>query len=465
MRVTEFLTFALLQATAVISTPAKKHVSSSEPSIRPNHAIGPYQPDKPFPVSPARTKTCLVASSGGGKDDSENILKAVKECNNGGHVVFPRNTIFTIGTALDLTFLKNIDLDIQGTIQFTADTDYWQKNAFKQVFQNATTFFQLGGEDVNVYGGGTLDGNGQVWYDLYASDIYTLRPILFGVIGLKGGRIEDLNFRYSPQWYTLVANSSQVLFSNIDIAGGSNSTHEAKNTDGWDTYRSTDIVIQNSHVNNGDDCVSFKPNSTNIIIQNMVCNGSHGMSVGSLGQYANEVDIVENVLVYNVSMSNASDGARIKVWPGASTALSGDLQGGGGSGYVKNITFDGMTVSNVDYAIEITQCYGQKNLTLCHQFPAKLTISDITVKNFKGTTSKKHDPRIGYLMCSSPEVCSNIKIENIDVKSPSGTDLYTCGGIPGIEKQVHCDAPKDKTDPNSSKASKPSKASRSSMRY
>lgn len=126
-------------------------------------------------------------------------------------------------------------------------------------------------------------------------------------------------------------------------------------------------MIQNSHINNGDDCVSFKPNSTNIIVQNLICNGSHGISVGSLGQYPGEVDIVENIYVYNISMSNASDGARIKVWPGASSALSGDLQGGGGGGAVRNITYDGMIIDNVDYAIEITQCYGQKNLTLCNE--------------------------------------------------------------------------------------------------
>lgn len=117
-------------------------------------------------------------------------------------------------------------------IQFSNDTDYWQKNSFKQTFQNSTTFFQLGGTDVNVYGGGTLDGNGQVWYDLFAVDIYILRPILFGVIGLKGGRIEDLKFRYSPQWYTLVKDSKDIVFTNIDIEGDSVSKNPAKNTDG-----------------------------------------------------------------------------------------------------------------------------------------------------------------------------------------------------------------------------------------
>lgn len=187
--------------------------------------------------------------------------------------------------------------DIQGYIQFTNDTDYWQAHAFKQIFQNATTFFQLGGTDVNVYGGGTLDGNGQVWYDLYASNIYILRPVLFGTIGLHGGSIQDLNLRYSPQYYNFVANSSDVVFSNITISGFSKSANVAKNTDGWDTYRSSNIVIQNSVINNGDDCISFKPNSTEILVQNLHCNGSHGVSVGSLGQYVGEVDIVENVLV------------------------------------------------------------------------------------------------------------------------------------------------------------------------
>lgn len=54
------------------------------------------------------------------------------------------------------------------------------------------------------------------------------------------------------------------------------------------------------------DCVSFKPNSTNILVQNMWCNGSHGISVGSLGQYVGQFDIVENIYVFNTSLHNAS---------------------------------------------------------------------------------------------------------------------------------------------------------------
>ena len=354
------------------TSPNRPRLAPRSPSQRPS--LGSL-PNGAALTSPARTRTCYVQTHDDlVTDDSEYILQALKDCNNGGHVVFPKDSTYLIGTALDLTFLQSIDIDIQGYIQFTNDTDYWQANSFRQVFQNATTFFQLGGSDVNVYGGGTLDGNGQVWYDLYAQNNLILRPILFGTIGLHGGFIGDLNLVYSPQYYNLVANSSDVVFSNIFVTGYSKSNNTAKNTDGWDTYRSQRITIENSTINNGDDCVSFKPNSTEILVQNMHCNGSHGISVGSLGQYKGETDIVQDILVRNISMYNASDGARIKVWPGVASALSSDLQGGGGSGMVRNVLYDGMYVENVDYAIEITQCYGQSNLTLCNQFPVRFPV-------------------------------------------------------------------------------------------
>lgn len=275
-----------------------------------------------------------------------------------------------------------------------------------------------------------LDGNGQIWYDLYATDIYILRPILFGVIGIQGGSISNIALRYSPQYYNWVANSTSVTYDNISVSGGSQSQSPAKNTDGWDTYRSRNIVIQNSVIDNGDDCVSFKPNSTNVIVQNLHCNGSHGISVGSLGQYKGETDIVEHIYVTNITMENASDGARIKVWPGASAAVSGDLQGGGGGGRVNDITYEGFRIKNVDYAIEVTQCYGQKNLTLCNASPSNLTISNVKMVGFSGTTSKKYSPYSGYVVCSSPSVCNNITIDDVAVTSPAGSEnQFKCGNV------------------------------------
>jgi galacturan 1,4-alpha-galacturonidase len=110
MRVTELITCALLQATAITASSHNAPNKKVTPSKRPNHAVGPHHPGKPLPASPDRTKTCIVQAHGNGTDDSANVLKAIKNCNNGGHVVFPKDQKFTIGTALDLTFLNSIDL-------------------------------------------------------------------------------------------------------------------------------------------------------------------------------------------------------------------------------------------------------------------------------------------------------------------------------------------------------------------
>lgn len=75
----------------------------------------PKQPKQSHYVSAARTKTCTV--SGGKLDDAPAILAAAKMCNDGGTVVFSKSTTYNVGTALDLTFLKHVDLDIQGTIK------------------------------------------------------------------------------------------------------------------------------------------------------------------------------------------------------------------------------------------------------------------------------------------------------------------------------------------------------------
>jgi len=416
--------FAFAFSILALATPT---VEVREKHGRPDIHFGPKTPRKSPPRSSARTSTCNVKSHNDGiTDDSPFILQALESCNHGGHVIFTEGIDYTIGTALNLTFLNSVDIEFNGNVKFTNNTTYWQANSFRQIFQNVTTFFQLGGNDVNVFGGGTIDGNGQIWYDLYAQNDLILRPVLFGVIGLHNSTISNLVLRHSPTYYYFVANSTNVVFDGINISGFSTSVNVAKNTDGWDTYRSEDITIQNSIINNGDDCVSFKPNSTNILVQNLFCNGSHGISVGSLGQYVGEFDIVSDVYVFNVSLHNTSDGARVKVWPGSPAELSGDLQGGGGEGRVNNITYDTISVDNTDYAIEVDQCYGQNNLTLCLEFPSTVTISNVVFKNFTGKTSTKFGAQIGTFACSDDMVCSGITTEGISVTSPKGTNQAYC---------------------------------------
>ena len=92
--------------------------------------------------------------------------------------------------------------------------------------------------------------------------------------------------------FVKVNEGENITYKNISISAVSTSKNPAKNTDGWDIYRSNNVVIQDSTINNGDDCVSFKPSeyssscepgyrglnvcldATNIIVSNLNCNGS-----------------------------------------------------------------------------------------------------------------------------------------------------------------------------------------------
>ncbi|KAF1362507.1 extracellular exo-polygalacturonase-like protein [Lizonia empirigonia] len=370
-------------------------------------------------TSPDRNRTCVAESHNDPKtDDADNILQAVRDCNDGGHVIFAKKQTYTIASPLNLTGLSSIDFDIQGTLDFPADNlTYWQANSFDLQYQNATSFFMLGGSDINVYGSGAVQGNGQAWWDEYVNNKKLKRPVLFAIVGLERGS------------HNIIANSSDVIYSDLDLFSSSNNGNFEKNTDEWDIYRSKRITIENSTITNGDDCVSFKPNSTSILVQNLHCNGTHGISVGSLGQYPSRTDHVEDILVRNITMVNSSEGARIKVWPDAYSEKSASLTGGGGRGLVRNMTYDGMVLDNVDYGLTITQCYGQDDEDECFKHPSKLNITAVTFRNIRARTNSVFSPIVGLLVCSSPHTCSGILAENVDIRTVNGSNLVTCRNV------------------------------------
>ncbi|OJJ08179.1 hypothetical protein ASPVEDRAFT_57355 [Aspergillus versicolor CBS 583.65] len=391
------------------------------PSIHP----GPVQPYKAIPLQTERNphKICHVKPGHKGSDDASIIRDALQTCNNGGTVVLDKE--YTICTPLDLRFLKHVDIALTGTVEFCPDLDAWSlENLFQFHFQDASSWWVWGGEDIHLYGAGTgvIQGNGQVWYDAHAADSNVSRPLLFIADGWHGGSITGLKLRHSPNWHNFIANSSDILISDMDLFSRSSSENAASNLDGWGTFRSDNIVIQNSVINHDDDCVSFKPNSTNVIVQGLHCNGSHGISVGSLGNYPYQYDIVSDLYIYNNTMANTTTAARLKVWPGAEAVKKGDPPwvGGGGKGYVRNVTYDTMINDNNDLAIQIDQCYGAINASECLDHPSGVILTDVLFKNIWGTSNGVEDPVTGQLICGSEDSCDNIRAENVTLTNPSG---------------------------------------------
>ncbi|KZV88954.1 pectin lyase-like protein, partial [Exidia glandulosa HHB12029] len=275
-------------------------------------------------------------------------------------------------------------------------------------FQNSTTFWIVGGQDILLDGGGTIDGNGQAWWDAFPKNASLVRPIPLTIFGADSVAVTNIKFVNSPMWFNLVHTSTNILFSDVTLNTKSASSTTPKNTDGWDLYRSSNVVIQNSNIVNNDDCVSFKPNVTNILVSNLTCDGSHGISVGSLGQYPQFFDIAENIVVRDVSISNAQNGARIKVWAGP----------GVGSGRVNNVTYENVVVNNVDNPLIFDQCY-MTSAEVCAAVPSRVDLTNIFIRNITGTSSGKEKSVVADLNCSPGAICDEIYVDDFAVVPPA----------------------------------------------
>lgn len=110
-------------------------------------------------------------------------------------------------------------------------------NAFKHSFQNISTFWIIGGNEVNVYGGGTIDGTGETWWSQIATNatINADRPALFGYFGFYGGSVSNLTLLQPPNWFHFVGNSSNVLFDGMNMSARGNGPNAAQNSGKWMT--------------------------------------------------------------------------------------------------------------------------------------------------------------------------------------------------------------------------------------
>ena len=90
------------------------------------------------------------------------------------------------------------------------------------------------------------------------------------------------------------------------------------------------------------------------------------MPIGSVGQYPQTPDYVENILFDNVVLHGSSTAAWIKTWQGvnAITSSNGD-GGGGGTGYVRNVTWRNFQCNNVSQPIYVTQCTYTEDESTC----------------------------------------------------------------------------------------------------
>ncbi|KAI1126887.1 family 28 glycoside hydrolase [Nemania abortiva] len=385
------------------------------------------------------SKTCVVDSSA--HDASYAIERAFRDCGHEtgekrGKVVFKKNEIYNVRRVMNTTGLTNVDVEIHGTLLWDTNIHYWLNNSLPVGYQNQSTAWIFGGENVHWtgFGYGTLDGNGQVWYDfINGTNNYPGRPHQISYAGMKNSVIEKTRFVQSQMWTMTVIHSENVLLEDMYV----NSTDANRevgfdfsslNTDGADVIYSNNITFRNWTVDCGDDNISTKANSTNILIENQDWYTGLGYAMGSIGQYDGKYETVENVTVRNVTVHDRMRyAAYFKTWTGVSRGYPPN-GGGGGLGYAANITLSDFKLHNTSGIFAITQ-YTSYNDARGECDTSKFNIRDVTLENWAGTTTSAV---LAELQCSGASPCTGIKYNNVSAYIPSNNTManhYLCGNV------------------------------------
>ncbi|KAJ4703589.1 Pectin lyase-like superfamily protein [Melia azedarach] len=177
-------------------------------------------------------------------------------------------------------------------------------------------------------------------------------------------------------------------------------------------------MISHSVIATGDDCVSLGQGSQNILVSDVFCGPGHGISVGSLGKYKNEEDVIR-LTVRNCTFKDTKNDVRIKTWP--------DSQ----PGIASNFTFEDLVMNNVENSCNI-------------KVPSQVKISNVTFKKIRGTSSSKVAVS---LVCSKQIPCKNVEIGDIYLVyngvDDKGSATSSCSNVKVtlIRKQIPATCP------------------------
>ncbi|KAM0183181.1 hypothetical protein ACHAPF_000659 [Botrytis cinerea] len=286
-------------------------------------------------------------------------------------------------------------------------------------YQNQTSAWWLGGDNINVngYGYGTLDGNGQAWYDFVKGiSNYPNRPHALTIWNATNSVFKGLRFVQSQMWTMTVFKSSSILLQDIYVNSTSSSGSPSRNTDGADTIYSDNIHFDRWTVVNGDDSISMKANSTNILITNSTFYNGLGVAIGSIGQYKGVYESIENVTATGIVFYKTLHGGYVKTWTGEQVGYPPN-GGGGGLGFAKNITFENFSFHSLrGPPFSISQCTTFSG-TVGNCSSSAFQLSDLNMYNISGSMTNP----ITSFQCSAVAPCTDITMENINVVDANKT--------------------------------------------
>ena len=371
------------------------------------------------------------ATGNGTSPDTVAIQKALDTCKNtGGTVEFPPGIY--LSQPLTLGTRTTVQLDAGATLLAVTNQQDFMRVPGDWLKARGGNFIPfIGGADltdVTFTGGGVIDGSGSVWWGeaekaRQLKPGYTLpRPNLINIERCKTLRLENITLQNSPKFHFVPTDCEDVVVSNVTILA----PEHAANTDAIDPGNCRKVLITKCRIDVGDDNVAIKAGKKvagrefaceDILVTDCVFLHGHGMSIGS-----ETAGGVHNVTVRNCTFENTENGLRIKSQRGR-------------GGVIEDITYDHITMNNVNPAITLT-CYYANNSSGDATQPAAMdealkasekipVYRHIRISNLTATC-----PGAASVIAGLPESCiTDVVLENVKISAAKSFEIRNAKGI------------------------------------
>ncbi|PSS35229.1 Polygalacturonase [Actinidia chinensis var. chinensis] len=309
---------------------------------------------------------------------------------------------------------SNIVFQLDGKIMAPTSSEAWGSGLLQWL-----EFTKLKG--ITIRGSGIIDGQGSIWWNKSpatnelesasssekesnsssstemnnedAVKMPSTKPTALRFYGSSDVTVTGITIQSSPQTHLKFDDCVTVQVSGVHVS----SPGDSPNTDGIHLQNSQDVVIRNTNIACGDDCISIQTGCSGVFIHSVNCGPGHGVSIGGLGR-DNTKACVSNITVSDTTMHDTLTGVRIKTWQG-------------GSGSVQGIMFSNIQVSEVKIPIMIDQFYCDGNK--CQNETSAVAVSGISYQNIKGTYTETPV----HFACSDSLPCTGVTLNTIELEA------------------------------------------------
>lgn len=398
------------------ASPSASASASASPSPSPSGSATtppPGQPSVPgtctaLGASLSTSNELFSSSAEGAPPDTSRIQSALNSCAgsgkavelqaSGGNAAFlsgplsvGANEVLLVDSGVTLYASRNpADYQISGGA--TCGTIASSDNGCKP-------FIALSGSGGGVMGTrsssgsqGIIDGRGgqdmlnttETWWQLATaakSGGSQNNPKLIVSNGASNLTLFQIDLVNSPMYHVLLKGGSGMTVWGIRIKTPSNS----RNTDGVDPENTSNVVVNDSYIQDGDDCIAVKSDAGSaaghITVENTHCWGTHGLSIGSqTAGGVNNVTFVNDTLAGTDTggiTSTSNNGIRVK----------SDSSAGG---TVSQVTYQDICMTGVKDLLVFNPNYSSGNGSAIPNF-ASITLNGVVSVNSASSATSQLD--------------------------------------------------------------------------